>query len=223
MKFLTGVTITGADDAVDMLRLLALSEKFPFVEWGVLVSAKRQGTARYPSANWRSGLQAHDGRKALHVCGGWAKWTMDGRETALVAARALGCARVQVNGWVPSPGLVGLAVEFFDLEIVLQARDENGLAEAARHAAAIRNGGGRASVLWDPSGGTGVRGRLDVVADGYAGGISPDNVGEVLEELAASGRRCWIDMESGVRTGDAFDLRKVRAVLEAAAPFVVEG
>lgn len=175
---------------------------------------------------------------ALAASRPWAWWaSMDaccepevagsGRSGPWTAGRRrslrLGCARVQVNGWVPSPGLVGLSLEFFDLEIVLQTRDENGLAEAARHAAAIRRGGGRASVLWDPSGGTGVRGRLDVVADGYAGGISPDNVGEVLEELAAAGRRCWIDMESGVRTGDAFDLRKVRAVLEAAAPFVVEG
>jgi len=33
VKFLTGVTITGADDAVDVCDLESLSEEFPFVEW----------------------------------------------------------------------------------------------------------------------------------------------------------------------------------------------
>lgn len=37
------VTITGADDDVDPSALEDLSDEFPFVEWGILRSAKREG------------------------------------------------------------------------------------------------------------------------------------------------------------------------------------
>ena len=46
---LTTVTITGADDRVDPWELARLSEEFPHVEWGVLISTGRAGTPRYPS------------------------------------------------------------------------------------------------------------------------------------------------------------------------------
>ena len=35
---LTRVTITGADDSVEPRALAELSEAFPFVEWGLLMS-----------------------------------------------------------------------------------------------------------------------------------------------------------------------------------------
>jgi hypothetical protein len=46
------VTITGADDIVDHDDMLKLCEEFPFLEWGILVSFDRAGTARYPSVPW---------------------------------------------------------------------------------------------------------------------------------------------------------------------------
>lgn len=51
---------------------------------------------------------------------------------------------------------------------------------------------------------------------GYAGGISPDNIHHVLEYLEESGPGiCTIDMESGVRTDNGFDLDKVETILKA--------
>ena len=48
---------------------------------------------------------------------------------------------------------------------------------------------------------------------GYAGGISPENVVSVVEDLTII---CegdfWIDMESGIRTDDRFDITKCEAV-----------
>ena len=56
---------------------------------------------------------------------------------------------------------------------------------------------------------------------GYAGGINPDNVAGHIDKIAAAGAQdTWIDMESGVRTDDRFDLDKVRRVLKIAEPFV---
>ena len=60
---------------------------------------------------------------------------------------------------------------------------------------------------------------------GYAGGISPDNVAEVAKRIdddIDDDASFWLDMESGVRdvSGDTFDLRSVRRVLESLAPMV---
>lgn len=59
---------------------------------------------------------------------------------------------------------------------------------------------------------------------GFAGGIGPENIEQVLDSteavIASSGRpqsRYWLDMESGVRTKNKFDLDKVVRVLRAVA------
>jgi hypothetical protein len=51
---------------------------------------------------------------------------------------------------------------------------------------------------------------------GYADGLNPDNIGVALPAIAAcvpEGQPYWIDMESGVRTDDRFDLDKCELVL----------
>lgn len=51
---------------------------------------------------------------------------------------------------------------------------------------------------------------------GYAGGIGPDNIDGVISKIEDMGPGiCTIDMESGVRTNDKFDLSKVEKVLNA--------
>mmetsp|Transcript_35428 Transcript_35428/g.82168 ORF Transcript_35428/g.82168 Transcript_35428/m.82168 type:complete len:123 (-) Transcript_35428:324-692(-) len=59
---------------------------------------------------------------------------------------------------------------------------------------------------------------------GYAGGIGPSNIDEMLERVsrAAAGRTTWIDMESSLRTklsstedGDIFDINKCFSVIDA--------
>ena len=77
---LIGVTISGADDATDPAELVALSQRYPFVEWGILLSARQMGTPRYPSANWLAALLrariaagAFDMRLSAHLCGRWCR------------------------------------------------------------------------------------------------------------------------------------------------------
>lgn len=54
---------------------------------------------------------------------------------------------------------------------------------------------------------------------GYAGGINPSNIAEQLPliEEAAAGHPYWIDMETGVRTHNQFDLEKATSVLYQSA------
>lgn len=49
-KFLTKVTVTGADDSTNIDEMFAIRDKFPFVEFGILLSERHShaGTARFP-------------------------------------------------------------------------------------------------------------------------------------------------------------------------------
>ncbi len=77
-------------------------------------------------------------------------------------------------------------------------------------------------VLFDESGGLGVAPRawprpLAGLRCGYAGGIAPANVRHVLstlQSLLPPDCTIWIDMESGVRSDDRFDLAKAGQLIE---------
>lgn len=222
------VTITGADDRVDIRDLVKLSEAFPRVEWAILVaSVDRFGTPRYPSLEWISRFRETPGlRRAMHVCGAASRdfqlgqW--DQGETAF--------ARCQINGWNRKRGaLVGTPRDF---ELIIQCQSVDDLGDAILDAIVLD----RASVLFDVSGGRGIRPGSDVIETavrivretkerlsfskdwnkplrvGFAGGIGPTNVEEVIRTLGPGDY--WLDMESGVRTDDRLDLKKVRDVLQ---------
>ncbi len=76
------VTITGADDTVAIQSLMVLSDIYPFVEWGILVSAKThpQGAPRYPSGWWRAQLMTIGGGMniSIHVQGAWLRDLLKG-------------------------------------------------------------------------------------------------------------------------------------------------
>ena len=223
---LTRVTITGADDAVDPNDLLELTREFPFVEWGILHSLKRAGTPRYPSDAWMSRLPPLP--LSIHFCGTGARAILDADpHTCVPYLRGLppNVRRVQINGYSPADStIVRIAKRWPNLEFILQVRAEDELVEAAHQANCIVTSEprGQASLLFDASGGRGIEParwptRPFGAIMGYAGGINPENVLDVLRAIGPVTTPFWIDMESGVRTDDRFDLAKVRAVLYAAS------
>lgn len=213
------VTITGADDSIEPYVLERLTDEFPFVEWGILLSVSRFGQPRYPSLGWLLELERYRAAggsyqpMAMHLCGVASLATAAGKPMWLPNASF---GRVQLNGIEPTYS----PLPRFRGEYILQARPAS-LEAVAAWARAQAQKGQAVSVLCDGSGGRGVRHEgewptpPEGVRLGYAGGIGPDNVTEVLRSL--EGRApTWIDLESGVRTDDdRFDLAKVRAVLEA--------
>ena len=230
---LTRVTVTGADDAVDPRALMALGVEFPFVEWGVLMSESRQGTPRYPTRRWMIGLEntAKDAIRtatamnmSAHFCGAVAREALAGRLHDLPVIERV--RRIQVNGYAPpSPGLVSFARRMPSYEIILQVRAEDRLQESAQDAARMAS----ASLLFDPSGGRGVEPFKWPTAPmgarvGFAGGITPGNVREVVASIAELNLGpFWIDMETGVRDeADRFDMGRVRRLLEYVAPLVAD-
>lgn len=200
------VTFTGADDWTSVEGMRELSAKYP-IEWGVLFSPKRQGVdPRYPGGDTQSRLLWSDLRMSAHLCGDYSRQIMAG-EAIIDSPVDLGLfSRIQVNHVEPNTARI---IEFRNgwgkMRCITQARDQFP---------------DDTSVDWlfDASGGRGIAptswpshpGRLV----GYAGGINPENVLDVLKAVGATGPY-WIDMESGVRTDDRFDLAKCRAVCEA--------
>ncbi len=155
-----------------------------------------------------------------HACGSVARGLMMYDPAAVVSI--LGFPRVQVNGFFPEKAAELVAVSRdFSMELILQTPSIELLEPFAAFAKTLTC----ASLLLDGSAGTGLfPERLPPptpdVAMGYAGGIGPTNVEGVLEVLSRFDAEGWIDMETGVRTDDKFDLTKVRRVLELARPFV---
>jgi hypothetical protein len=234
---LTRVTITGADDQVDPKALRDLSEEFPFVEWGILRSRKLNefiGGAwyttcapRYPSPRWRDRLCAAGGKSlqtASHLCGELSRLAMAG-EDGWIHYDALSYQRVQLNGFSKYRLPMLRCAELHpNREWILQTAH----IESEIHALELEKLHPNVTHLLDASGG---RGEVAIWAErpekrlGYAGGIGPDNVVQQIEHLLSytTEQDFWIDMESGVRTDDRFDLDKVHRVLELSKPFVERG
>ena len=133
-------------------------------------------------------------------------------------------ARVQINGFSSFrlPELL-IAKRHPDMEFILQCNT----LDAIDHATTWRSVYPNVSALWDQSGGNGValehwplpNGKLTI---GYAGGLNEHNIVEYLAKLTANREpdEFWVDLETGARTDDKFDIAKVRRILELAKPFV---
>lgn len=201
------VTFTGLDERTDIDRAVAIGRHYP-VEWGVLMSPKRQGNEpRYP----HSGVVASVASRYLlrlagHVCGGHARALMEGSALEL-PTHPSNFNRIQVNHRSPAPGILCPRLERERVRIICQCRGPEFPADD------------RVEWLFDASGGHGVRPDAwpahpgDRRTVGYAGGISPENVRETIDAIDSRGYY-WIDMESGVRTDDWLDLDKCESVCE---------
>jgi hypothetical protein len=201
------ITFTGADDHTDVGEMIALSRAYP-IEWGILFSPTRQGKdPRYPDGPAQSRFAWSGLRLAAHLCGGWSREVMAGRPLTAVPVDLGIFARIQVNTAAPDIARLRDLQDGWGSRCIAQHRD------AERFPADTS-----VDWLYDASGGRGLQppawpahpGRLA----GYAGGIRPDNVCETLDRIRAVGPY-WIDMESGVRTEDRFDLALCRRVCEA--------
>lgn len=243
------VTISGIDESVSFVELRNLWEQYPFVEWGILYSAKSAGKKmRYPGFEtvrlFSNMLQTCS---SLHLCGDFAIAVSTYRDLDLFRGltSVLPTQRVQVNGWMPGdliPTTYGKKTILQVGECTTEVLEE--LEQFAEYQ--LRYEGKLPHVLLDPSGGRGqpterwtsreTLQRLDQCTGlvGFAGGIGPHNVGDVLERLLSvmDDKPFWIDMETHVRKykthygmdGVAredlgFDLAAVEKVLETASRF----
>lgn len=200
------ITFTGVDERTDLYRLDELCVQYP-IEIGVLFGG-RIGKNRYPSHTRVAELMMCGMSLSAHLCRDYAAAANAG-----VVPRDLplhGFDRVQVNrayGKYNIPGLVAFA-ETIHKPVIVQNR-------ASTFPVPHQN----LQFLQDNSGGRGVlpsywsRPPETDQFVGYAGGLKPENVADAVKHMPAA--NFWIDMETGVRTDDWFDLDKVEAVCRA--------
>lgn len=229
------VTITGADDSIEPEALLPITEKYPFVEWGILFSGKQQGTARYPSYNWLGRLKTvapNIPRLCAHLCGQWVReLVLSGKGTWWDRYQDLASCfrRIQLNFHgqyhKAGEGFVGELRRLGNHEFIFQHDGVNdSLISTFTNTPRLR-----VFPLFDRSGGAGIVPKEWPKPiwkyQGYAGGLGPENIVDEIKRIgdAVGNSRIWIDMETRVRSEDdlKFDLSKVERCLEAAAPFVI--
>lgn len=233
-------TITGPDDSIKAEQLVPLSQEFPFVEWGILLSRKQIGNNRFPSRKWLEDLvqikKANPFlRLSAHLCGAYVREFLLGDhlffEKELKDVWPI-FSRVQINTHGEPHELNTQKVKRFivnnpSVEFILQydnqhaASNLNKLIEAG-----LRQ---RLATLFDLSHGAGVLPEewpqpLRTVHCGYAGGLSSQNLVEQIKKIDSITEKVniWIDMETHVRSNmdQLFDLAKVRYCLELAQPSI---
>lgn len=223
------VTITGADDSTDIEWMVAMQDRFPFVEWGVLVSKSQAGNYRFPSVDWLKRLVQYQSKlkTSVHVCGKWVRQICGGQwEDMLLAvgSAAEHAQRIQLNFHAQAHSLdedffagARNALEKSNWQLIFQIDGVNDLLllKARRNEL-------NAVPLYDLSGGAGILPsewprQTDGVYTGYAGGLGPQNVLEQIEKIkTVANGQIWIDMETRVRTDDdsRLDEALVESVLE---------
>lgn len=238
------VTITGADDSVDPAQLRLLSEEFPFVEWGILVSKNSMGTRRFPTADWlhrfrsmtRSGCHIN---ASIHLCGRLVRGLLVGDTLIGDFYEWLDAfQRMQLNFHAE-----GVEWKLNKLREAIEDCSDEGQREFIFQIdgnqgelllrETIKDDSFDVSCvpLFDLSHGAGVLAHewpKPILAPhtyhGYAGGLGPDNLAEQIPLIgnAAGETPIWIDMETRVRSENdgQFDLAKVRRCLEIAKPFI---
>lgn len=230
-------TLTGVDTNTDINKLWELSEKYPFVEFGVLLHCTNQGSdinRRYPTFEYIRELGSkikseNDPNFALHICGPQAiKDFMD--INSEVYKLSIPFKRIQLN-FISEKYDINEIRKLFEREskkiIITQYNNAN--MKLWRKLSDFNNH----NVLFDSSGGRGTEiqnicSPLDIESEGlpfkainplcgYAGGISEDNVTEILNKImkVTNNNNFWIDMEQKLRDKkDNLDLLICEKVLE---------
>lgn len=225
---LKNITFTGIDANTDIRALIEIQREFPIAEFGVLTSYHWYDNGnRYLDPLIINNLRGNGLNLALHVCGSAAHDAAVGRWDLidkLVWSNIDLFHRIQLNisNRKDNPEALERLPKVVEQEVIIQTRDalNTSIYDATIEKFREKDKFGRTfSMLLDASGGQGIDTPLKVLPSsgkvGYAGGFNPDNVAEKLSFLLQNVRmgEFWIDMESGVRTDDWFDIDKVRRVL----------
>ena len=224
MTRLKHITFTGIDERVDVAQLCSIQKEYPIAEFGILTSYHLyENGNRYLDPRMIRKFLGKGLNLSLHICGSAAHDAALGNYGDIhhLTYGTYGyIPRIQLNLSERKDNPKVISPSPYGHEIIIQQRNVDNLKLFSSTQEKWRDYRGHLSVLLDASGGRGLDTPLDTVLVstnkvGYAGGFNPDNVSDKLSFLLAHHHagEFWIDMESGVRTDDWFDLDKVVNVL----------
>lgn len=234
---LTRVTLTGADDTVDPVKLVALSAEWLNMgfelEWGILIGS--QSGHRFPSYKWLRTLLEFARPKvklSLHICGKPLRDIAAGKGMALLP-KMPSFQRCQLNWHGEDQGDISRAIyqsfkamqSAWTPEIIFQLDGQNDMLPIHFQTLWTRKIAG----LFDLSHGTGKLPETwpeanlpgEWVPIGFAGGLGPNNLREELPKIdSAANGEYWIDMETKLFEGLQFSFYNCVEVLEIVRDFV---
>ena len=225
MSRLKHITFTGIDKKTDLKALKEIQMQYPIAEFGVLASYHwYENDNRYLDPRYYRYLTKLNLNLALHLCGAVAHDAAceDWSEVHYLSwGQYSWFRRIQLNVACRKDNPEYVCAAPWENEIIVQQRDINNLDLFYESQESWPKWcPEQLSVLLDASGGQGKDTEIQILNAkckvGYAGGINPENVGDKLAYLVEhhTAGDFWIDMESGVRTDDWFDLDKVVKVLD---------
>lgn len=243
-KFLNKVTITGASDDTNIEDMIAIQKKYPFVEWGILISRSQKGRQnRFPSQDWLNRLFLSQEktsdilRLSAHLCGIYVNVFLDeviekslddskiNELDGLLSYNLFNRVQINTHGEKHDVNLSNLYKNITNrknVEFIAQIDDVNDYVFGLRDSG-VQNISG----LYDLSHGAGIlpeswKNPLDGIKTGYAGGLNVENVSEQLDKLEnIVSEPIWIDAETWLRTNDLLDLNKVEKFLEISKERVI--
>lgn len=220
------ISLTGADDLLDISHLESFSKRYPLFECAILMFPERDSLARNPSKSWREAFyQSSVKNRAIHLCGTAINKLANEDQDLINELQHV--QRVQINlkaQWASVElvqQLIKVIEKYPDIEFITQHNELN--TDYFQYWDKVANH----SYLYDASLGKGLApdawlAPLGSKRTGYAGGMNSDNVlANTIKIAHVSGKTpVWIDMETGIRTDDQFDLCKAEKVLALVTQYV---
>ena len=186
------VTLTGCDRPDTIVDLQRIAADYPGrVEYGILISAEKAGSPRFPAPSTVEELRRAGLRLSAHLCGSLAEAVFAGRDVQIDLS---GFTRVQVNliGRHAGPAAVEAAIGFgraWGIRTVLQCGQ--GFPAETRCDWLLDNSFGKGRTVGAIPDMTGTPAFC-----GISGGLMPRTVGAVLAQIPSSACPFWIDAES---------------------------
>lgn len=223
-------SFVGVDTNTDIDVIRKLEEVSPIaLEWGVLYSPGRAGRQnRYPSFSFIKDFlhERDDFEKSLHLCGEAVDQYLNNSNPEISTLIERSGCRTQLNFAIDKYDesfLLDKVVELHEKHcLILQCNKSKKKFIDKLIKLIPEENKGNVNILYDGSGGFG---RVISKAEapfpgfftGYAGGINPTNVTEIVEMIdkVVADAPYYIDMESGIRTDDWLDLDKCKAVIKS--------
>lgn len=198
------ITFTGVDKHTKIEDCLNLSDSYN-VEFGFLYSEDRTDN-RYTGIPLIAEFYRHELNVAIHICGKAARDVIKYKKLPNICKYA---HAVQIN----------LRSEEYDDNILSELSEHCFIIKQTRNTNEWEYTPLGVYPLLDCSGGSGAEIQSwpefpPKKQVGYAGGLKPGNVRPFLEKLPKHSFNFWIDMETGVRTNDLFDVSKCRQVCQ---------
>lgn len=235
------ITITGADSSNEKFNVFrsmsSVTMKYPYVEWGFLVTKEKIGNKpRFVNSGWISEAMDHcdSSNFSMHICGGYVRDMCRGEPSFLddFYEHNMGrIDRIQLN--------LSCYLHLINRDRMLRAmkvpelEKKQFILQFSRPdfelLGFLRDAGVDAVPIFDQSGGKGKSPEewpkaSELYYNGYAGGLSLDNIDGELDQIAeAAGKTSiWIDIETGVRDShNRFDFDLVEGFLKKCKPWMV--